>query len=170
MFVNLYFRLIFIRLAWWLRLTPAPIWGPVITKLRVFPNDLDIYRHMNNGRYLTVMDIGRSQLIHASGYAKKLKKLGWYPIVAGQTISYRHSLLLWQKYEIETKIIGFDERWCYISQVFTADSKVTTRAIVRIKFLKSTGGSVSNEELYEELGPVPADLVVPDWMTEWSKR
>lgn len=168
--MNLYIRLIFIRIAWWFRLSPAPIWGPVTTKLRVLPNDLDIYRHMNNGRYLTVMDIGRSQLIHASGMAKKLKQLGWYPIVAGQTISYRKSLLLWQKYEIETKIIGLDARWCYVSQVFTADQKETTRAIVRIKFLKRSGGSVSNEELVEELGELPIDRVVPEWMTEWSKR
>ena len=31
-----------------------------ILTFRVWPNDLDINLHMNNGRYLTIMDLGPS--------------------------------------------------------------------------------------------------------------
>ena len=31
--------------------------------MRVWPNDLDTNAHMNNGRYLTLMDLGRFDLM-----------------------------------------------------------------------------------------------------------
>src|SRR3712207_8312043 len=33
----------------------------LVLKGRVLPNDLDAHFHMNNGRYLTLMDLGRSE-------------------------------------------------------------------------------------------------------------
>ena len=59
--MNLIFRLLRI-LVWGLvgpRLDPL---GRSIVSFRVWPNDLDINIHMNNGRYLTIMDIVRKRI------------------------------------------------------------------------------------------------------------
>lgn len=37
---------------------------------RVLPNDLDLNFHMNNGRYLTLMDLGRIDYFVRCGIAK----------------------------------------------------------------------------------------------------
>ena len=41
--------------------------GTSCVELIVLPNDLDTNLHMNNGRYLTLMDLGRLDLFVRSG-------------------------------------------------------------------------------------------------------
>ncbi|MHB1288908.1 acyl-CoA thioesterase, partial [Georgenia sp.] len=45
---------------------PVPgrgILDPSVTRMRVRPGDLDIYLHVNNGVYLQMMDVARTNLI-----------------------------------------------------------------------------------------------------------
>ena len=89
--MNKYWRLLWL----FLRHRARPrlgIWDTARTPFRVLPTDLDLLRHMNNGTYLTLMDLGRMDLMLRSGVWKIVSDQGWYPVVAGQTISYRRSL------------------------------------------------------------------------------
>jgi len=64
--VNLYLRLL--RL--WLKVRRGSVEQQLNSSrlpLRVWPNDLDLFGHMNNGRYLTLMDLGRLQIVMKSG-------------------------------------------------------------------------------------------------------
>ena len=49
-------------------------------RLRVLPNDTDILRHVNNGIYLSLMDLGRMDLMIRSGRWQQLSGLGWPPV------------------------------------------------------------------------------------------
>jgi hypothetical protein len=65
--LNLWFRLILLLL-----MTPwrPKLEGPLdVSRLRftVLPNDLDASLHMNNGRYWTLMDLGRMDLLLRTG-------------------------------------------------------------------------------------------------------
>src|SRR5690625_2234262 len=88
------------------------------SECRVWPTDLDILWHMNNGKYLSIMDVARFVLLQRNGVWSVFQREGWYPVVVGQTISYRKSLNPWQKFVIETRIIGFDEQAVYVEQRF----------------------------------------------------
>ena len=60
--MKLYLRLLHL----WLlgrRRSRVSVMGPVRTPFRVWPTDLDLLRHVNNGVYLTIMDIGRLDLL-----------------------------------------------------------------------------------------------------------
>ena len=81
-----------------------------------------------------------------------------YPVVTTQTISYRKSLELGERYEIETRIAGYDERQVYIEQRFVRDGEVTARAFVAGRFLRDRGGVVTMAELGEVTG---VDVVGP---------
>jgi acyl-CoA thioesterase FadM len=165
--VNLYFRLLFL----WLRLRRREaigLWDTASTPFRVVPTDLDPLGHMTNGRYLTIMDVGRIDLMMRSGFWSKMKEQGWYPVVAGQTITYRKSLQSWQRFELRTRVIGFDERWGYIEQDFCVGDTIYAKAYVRTRFLKKSGGSVEHDELEKLAGGFPADLQVPEWLLEWT--
>lgn len=69
------------RLAW---LSIRSRFGPRIqptevarTGFRVWPTDLDVLMHMNNGVYLSIMDLGRIDLMARSGaWDRFLKKSG----------------------------------------------------------------------------------------------
>jgi acyl-CoA thioesterase FadM len=138
-------------------------------RMRVMPNDLDLLGHVNNGIYLSLMDLGRMDLMIRSGTWQQLKKLGWYPVAASVTVTYRRSLRLWQLYLLETKVVGFDEKAMYIEQRFVRDNEVYVVAINRARFLKTTGGTVSVAELGVFAGVDPSSMPIPDWMLRWSK-
>jgi len=58
--MNLWFRLIALVFTAW-RATPFRSTDDVSrVHARVWPTDLDLSLHVNNGRYLTLMDLGRS--------------------------------------------------------------------------------------------------------------
>ncbi len=77
---------------------------------RVWPTDIDLLLHMNNGKYLSVMDIARFDMIQRSGVLDLFQREGWYTVIVGQTISYRKSLKPGQKYWVESRVLGFDEK------------------------------------------------------------
>ncbi|MWB97206.1 acyl-CoA thioesterase [Agromyces seonyuensis] len=165
--MNLYLRLLLLRLNAERR-GRLGVWDTSRTPFRVVPTDLDLLGHMNNGKYLTIMDVARMDLMIRSGFWKRLEDAGWYPVVAGQTIAYRKSLQPWQRFDVYTRILGFDERWGYLEQTFVVGSTVYAQAIVRSRFLKKSGGSVDHDELFALAGEHPAHLELPEWLDEWT--
>ena len=146
------------------------IWDTSHASFRVNPADLDVQRHMNNGRYLSIMDLGRMDLMLRSGFWKKITDAGWYPVIAGQTITYRRSLTLGQRFDLATRVIGHDERWIYMEQVFRRGGTVIADAVVRARFLRTSGGSVDVSEVLELVGQPPEDLELPDWVRDWNRE
>ena len=67
--MNLYLRLLFLLLGIW-RLPPRGLLEASRAVFRVLPNDCDMNLHMNNGRYLSFMDLGRVHLMAQSGLLK----------------------------------------------------------------------------------------------------
>lgn len=146
---------------------------------RVWPTDLDVLRHMNNGKYLSIMDIARFDLMQRNGVWELFRREAWYPVVVGQTISYRKSLNPWMKFEIESRILGFDDQAVYMEQRFVRPAphsttiagrpEVYARAIVRARILRKTGGVVPVEEILDKSGARHDDLHVPAEILEWGQ-
>ena len=165
--VNLYFR----RPRPPLRRRRAPrasLWSETRTPFRVWPTDLDPLLHMNNARYLGLMDLARTDLTVRSGYMQEVTRRGWYPVVGAQTITYKRSLKLWQRFVVTTRVLGFDERAAYMQQEFRRGGKLIARAVVQARFLKRSGGTVSTAELLEASGDAPADIELPSWVADWA--
>ncbi|AXK45436.1 thioesterase [Brachybacterium saurashtrense] len=146
------------------------IWDTSHASFRVNLGDLDVQRHMNNGRYLSIMDLGRMDLMLRSGFWKRVTGAGWYPVVAGQSITYRRSLTLGQRFDVATRVLGHDERWIYLEQVFRRGETVIADAVVRARFLRTSGGSVDVSEVLELVGPIPEDRVLPEWVAQWNRE
>ncbi|QDZ15680.1 acyl-CoA thioesterase [Humibacter ginsenosidimutans] len=140
----------------------------VSTKLRVLPTDLDILRHMNNGVYLSIFDIGRFDLIRRSGVWQIFADRGWYPVVASETITFRKSLQLWQKFTVESRIIGFDEKAAYMQHRAVVNGEIYAEAFIKARFLKRAGGTVPVSEILDAVGPTPKDLELPEWLLRWG--
>ncbi|MEN0024635.1 MAG: acyl-CoA thioesterase, partial [Microbacterium sp.] len=51
-------------------------------RLTTLPSDIDILRHMNNGRYLSLFDLGRWDLLIRTGLFDAMKDRGWYAVVS----------------------------------------------------------------------------------------
>ncbi len=162
---------LFLRL-FWLYITQSrrsrcSILGPVTTTLRVFPNDLDIFFHVNNGVYLTYADLGRTDLMLRSGAYKKIRKQGWYPVAAGASIEFRRSLKLGQQFTMTTRILGWSEKAMYLEQVFESKGHHVGRLIIDARFLSTKGHRVSCQELLELLDLDMQSPALPPSVTHW---
>ncbi|GGO62708.1 thioeseterase [Microbacterium nanhaiense] len=141
-----------------------------VTRIRLttLPTDIDLLRHMNNGRYLSLFDLGRWDMTARTGLGDAFRENGWYAVVANETITFRKSLELFTRFDIETRWIGHDEKALYMEHRAVVDGEVYARAIVRGRILRRSGGSVSHEELFSALGFEGELPEAPEWMHVWS--
>lgn len=104
--------------------------------LRVLPNDLDLSLHMNNGRYLAVMDLGRLDLLIRSGLGGAVWRNGWTPVANAALIRFRRELRAFARYRLETRIIGWQEQAVLLEQTFVfadgdREGQVAARALFK---------------------------------------
>lgn len=164
--MNLYLRLIKVVLA---AIFGRPIesLGESAITLRVWPNDLDANLHMNNGRYLTLMDLGRFDLMIRGGLLRTVFRKRWMPVAAAATIRFRRSLDPFQRFRLTTRVLGWDAKNVIMEQVFeTMDGHIAARALVRGVF-RSSGGTVPTAEIAEAAGWSVQSPGLPERVTTW---
>ncbi len=135
---------------------------------RVLPNDLDLYLHMNNGRYLTLMDLGRIDLILRSALGRAAQKQGWNPLVGSILMRYRRPLQMWDLFTLKTRILGWDEKWFYIEQRFEKDGELAALGFVKGLF-KGPSGVVPIQELLNAAGEAIASPEIPPKVQKWAE-
>lgn len=146
------------------------ILDPSVSSMRVHPGDLDFYLHVNNGVYLQMMDIARSNYIADVGGFPLLREKGWYPVVAASTMKYRRSLKLFDRFEITTRLLGWDERVAYLEQVFTRGGELCARGVVAGRFLeRGSGNRVPAPDVVALLGADAASPELPDDVATWAR-
>lgn len=138
------------------------------TPFHVLPTDLDVLGHMNNGVYFSIMDLGRMDLMMRAGAWARLSELGFYPVASNETITFRKSLQPWQRFTLETCIVGYDEKAVFVEQRFVVKGEVYAKGFMRGRFLKKTGGTVSMKELSDALGVDTTAVTLPEWLARWS--
>lgn len=137
-------------------------------RLTTLPTDLDVVGHMNNGRYLSLFDLGRWDLMIRSGLADATRRNGWYAVVASETITFRRSLELWQRFVIETRFLGHDDRSLYLEHRAVVDGEIYARAVIRARMLRRGGGTVGHEELFAAVRRPEGLADVEPWVHEWA--
>ena len=95
-YMNLYLRLIWIIIRSFFK-PPIDFADRVSIDLRILPNDLDLNRHLNNGRYLTLLDLGSIDLFLRSGVLKRAIRKGFRPMLGGLIVTYRKGLSLFER-------------------------------------------------------------------------
>ncbi|WP_250445389.1 thioesterase family protein [Actinotalea sp. C106] len=139
-----------------------------VTRMRVRPGDLDFYLHVNNGVYLQMMDVARSNLLADLGAVGLLRSARWYPVVAASTMTYRRSLQLGDRFEIRTRVLGWDERVVYLEQTFVRGEDPVARGLVAGRFLARSGERVPAPEVAALLGGGGSPQLPDDLMT-WAR-
>ncbi|MBP1773594.1 MAG: hypothetical protein H6P99_2757 [Holophagaceae bacterium] len=146
----------------------APL-GTSILAFRVWPNDLDVNVHMNNGRFLSVMDLGRFDLTFRTGLGRAMLRNRWKPLVGAVTMRYRRSLDPFERYELHTRLLGWDAKWFFLEQRFLKrGGDLAAEGVVRALF-RGRDGNVPVPEVLRQMGyegPAPA---LPDAVRRWAE-
>ena len=164
--MNLIFRLIRVLLAA-LRRAPLDLLDTSVVRFRVWPGDLDINMHMNNGRYLTLMDLGRIDLMARHGTLREARKRRWQPVVAAQTIVYRRALKPFQRYSLHSRVVCWDDRFIYLEQRFQAGGKLAASAIVKAA-VRCNGRTLRPQELLDAIGQARRSPAMPPAIKAWA--
>ncbi len=80
-------------------------------EIRCSLTDIDNFLEMNNGRVLTLFDLGRTDFAIRTGLGKQLLHKRWGLVVAGSTVQYRKRIRAFDKVTIKTHVAAIDERW-----------------------------------------------------------
>lgn len=149
--MNLYFRLFW--LFFW-RLRKAKSIGFLDVShmnCRVWPADCDINLHMTNARYPALMDLGRTFMLAEMGQLKPLLKMKWLPVVNASEFTFIKDIKPLQRFEIATRVLGWDEKYFYIEQRFVSEKGLHAIANVRGLFV-CKGRKISSQQLVAQVG------------------
>jgi len=171
--MNLIFRLLAICVSY---LCDRTAIAPLDTSrlgFRVWPLDLDANIHMNNGRYLSIMDLGRLDLIMRVGIMGEMLRRKWMPVLSAATIRYRIPLHPFQKFHLDTRVIWWDKKWFYMEQRFILCGGAKDGAVAAIAFVKGsfydrkTKTTVPSGDITALMG-ITETPPKPDYINSWD--
>ena len=133
-----------------------------------WPQDIDMFMEMNNGRVQTLYDLGRFRLSKRAGFLRVLKDNRWGLAVAGSSTRYRKRITLFQRYEMRTRFLGYDDRFMYLEQGMWRGETCHNHALLRTAVLGKSG-TVAPREVALAMNHPEDPPALPDWVTNWTR-
>ncbi|GGL56048.1 acyl-CoA thioesterase [Wenxinia marina] len=141
-----------------------------VSRHRCWPWDLDIWMELNNGRTLTLYDLGRLPMSMRTGMIDVLKEKGWGITMAGASLRYRRRVTVFEMLTMKSRGLGWDDRFFYVEQsMWRADGECTSHALFRSALVggKGRAGIVPPAELAKALGHDGPSPELPDYVKAW---
>ncbi len=151
------------------RAPPLPILGTHVSHHRCWPQDLDVFLEMNNGRILTILDLGRTVLAKRAGLLGALRRNRWGLTMAGASIRYRRRIRPFVRFRVVSAAIGWDARFVYLDQSIWIGpdfSDCAAQALYRAA-ITDRNGIVTTERLLADLGHAGDSPPLPNWVRDW---
>lgn len=149
-------------------LAPLDILGEDVLRMRVWPNEIDINLHMNNARYLSVMDYGRTHLLARTRLLEHIIHSRWRPLVGAVWMTYRRSLPLFAAFTLSSRLVCWDERWFYFEQVFTGSEGQAAVGWVK-GILRDAQGNIDPQTVIDRIAPGTMSPQMPEAFADWNR-
>ena len=148
------------------RLPPLGLFDTHVSQHVCWPWDLDVWWELNNGRTLTLYDLGRIPLTVRLGLPRLLAKNGWGMTVAGSTVRYRKRVRVFQQVEMRSRLVGWDARFFYIEQAMWREGEALNHVLLRQAVTGPTG-IVPPARLIGVMGGPAQSPTLPAWVSAW---
>ena len=131
------------------------------------PWDLDIFMELNNGRTLTLLDLGRIPAGARLGINRALRERGWGMTMAGVHVRYRRRVRVFEAVDMRTTMPFWDDRFLYIEQsMWKQDGECANHALYRAA-VTGRDGIVPAKEFVAAMGHDPEPPEAPEWIRAW---
>ena len=137
------------------------------TRIRCWPWDLDLFFELNNGKALSLYDLGRFDLAIKTPFMRVLKANNWGFVVAGSTIRYRKRIRAFDHIEMRSQMIGYDERWLYIEQSMWVKGQPCSSILLRTG-VTSKGKVIAPEIAKKAMGIEHLELIDSPFLESWK--
>lgn len=146
---------------------PLPFDGTHVSHHMCLPWDIDPFMELNNGRTLTLFDLGRLILAKRAGLLAALKREGWGLTMAGSCVRYRRRIRMFDRFEMRSRALGWDDRFFYIDQSMWKTNGECANHVVYRAAVTDADGIVHTDRVKRALGAEAATLELPDWVLKW---
>ena len=147
---------------------PLAVGGVHVSQHRCWPVDLDLWRELNNGRTLTIYDLGRIPLVRRAGLTPALRANGWSITMAGVTARYRRRVVIMDRFEMRSAMIGHDGRFIYLQQSMWKRNEALSSVVYRVAVV-GKNGIVPTAEVFAAMGVPDWNPVMPGWVNTWAE-
>lgn len=161
----------FIRLAWqmWKHRKDAPL-GLLDThesRLRCWPWDIDFWMELNNGRTLTLYDLGRMPMASRMGLTRVLMDKKWAMAIVGGSIRYRRRVFMFEKLVMKSRAVAWDDKFFYTEQsLWKANGECASHVLLR-SAVTDKAGIVPPVRVLDAMGAAAQSPVPPAWISAW---
>lgn len=145
---------------------PLPALGTHVSTHRCWPQDIDVFMEMNNGRILTIMDLGRTGLARRVGLIDALKERGWGMTMAGCSVRYRKRIRPFVRFTMQSRAIGWDDKFFYLDQSIWIGADCAVQVLYR-SAITDKNGIVPPQRLFDHIGHDGNPPVLPEWVQNW---
>lgn len=140
-----------------------------VTQHMVWPWDLDGFAELNNGRALTLYDLGRLGMGARVGLIDVLRRERWGLTMAGSSVRYRRRLRAFERFEMRSRAVCWDDKFTYIEQsMWKADGECASHVLYR-SAVTDRNGIVTPDRVLAAMGEDPTSPPVPGWIAAWIK-
>lgn len=139
---------------------------PHVSRHICWPWDLDFWLELNNGRTLTLYDLGRIPLAKRMGLLKALSNNKWGLTVAGTSVRYRRRIRIFQKFEIHSRAMGWDDRFLYLEQTIWTKGHCANQALYRTA-VTGPDGIMDPAKVAVAMGMDAQSPELPEWVQNW---
>ena len=129
----------------------APVEKERCLSFRAIPFiDTDITRMFTHS-YALFMGLARWHLLFGSQFRKLALRHKWAPVTTGEMINYRRSIRAFQKFELRTRVIYWDENRFYVEQSFNVSGQMFVSALVE-GLVRSPQGVLKPAAVFAQAG------------------
>ena len=132
-----------------------------------WPWDLDMFRELNNGRMLTLYDLGRFAMAQRSGLIRVLFQKKWTLTVAGSVARYRRRITAFERFTTHSRVLCWDDRFMYLEQsMWKKNGECASHVVYRTAALEK-GKMIDPARVTEALGVSDISPPMPQWVAAW---
>ncbi len=152
------------------RMPPLDLTDTHVSRHICWPWDLDIWMELNNGRAMTLYDLGRTMLAQRVGLIGALRSRRWGMTVAGTTVRFRRRIRGFERFEMRSRAVAWDDRFIYLEQsMWKSNGDCASHVMLRTA-ITDAKGIVSPQEVLKTIGRTDnATPQMPDWIKAWCE-
>ena len=136
--------------------------------MHVWPMDIDLNLHMNNARYLSIMDYARTHFFARTRLLDHIVRSRWQSVVGAVWMTYRRSLPLLTAFELTSRMVCWDDRWFYIEHTFTGGGGIAAVGWIK-SMLRNPQGHVEPQKVIAQIAPGVVSPPMPAAIARWNR-
>ena len=125
--------------------------------LRCWVTDCDFNVHMNNSRYLALMDMGRWHYCFSQGVMGFFWRHGWKPVAVRVEIDFKRAIRPFERFDLETFLSERGHKSATFTQRFWVGQELAAEARV-VVVCRGGGRTQEIAPMFEELPACAARL------------